>query len=234
MPNDYSRQWFDVFLATVPEEWTAAEVDGVRRRLPLPAFRRVLDVCCGPGRHAAPLLAAGYAVTGVDRDGDAIRQARTSNPEGEFLTLDQRDLAQLSGPFDAVVILWQSFGYFDPAGNDRVLAAAADLLRKEGRLLLDLFNPGYFERREGRTTDVRDPRCVAITNSLDGSRLISTIEYLDGAVESMSWELFTPDEISQRAAAVGFSEIERCNRWIEGSEPQADEQRFQIVFEMTG
>lgn len=231
MPNDYSRQWFAVFLDTVPSEWTAGEVEGVRRRLPLPAFRRVLDVCCGPGRHAKHLVEHGYQVTGVDRDVEAIEQARATIHGGEFLELDQRDLGRLAGPFDAAVILWQSFGYFEPADNDQVLAAIAGLLRPGGRLLLDLFHPGYFEAHQGGTTSVRDSRCLAITNTLDGPRLTSTIEYSDGTEESMGWEVFTPDAISTRAARAGFQEIERCAWWDETRRPSPEEQRFQVVLE---
>ena len=231
MANDYSQQWFDVFLDTMPDEWTAAEVDGVRRRLPLPEFRLVLDICCGPGRHAAPLASAGHAITGIDRDDRAIARARSDVPTGTFLTLDQRDLGQLTGPFDAALILWQSFGYFGPDDNDAVLADIARLLRPGGRLLLDLFHPAHFETRQGRTTDVRDPRCQAITNAMHGSRLTSTIEYVDGAVESMDWELFTPDEIAGRAASAGFREIERCCWWDPARPPEADQARYQIVLE---
>lgn len=231
MPNDYSRQWFEVFLDTMPNDWTAGEVSGVRQRLPQPAFRRVLDICCGPGRHAGHLVDAGYQVTGIDRDAEAIDQAKTAVPAAQFLVLDQRDLAQVTGPFDAAIILWQSFGFYEPTDNDRILAAIAGLLRSGGRLLLDLYHLGYFETRKGRTTAVRDPRCRAITNSLDGSRLSSTIEYTDGAVESMNWELFTPEEISARAAQAGFRELERGCWWDETRDPDPNEQRFQIVFE---
>jgi SAM-dependent methyltransferase len=231
MPNQYTRQWFEVFLDTMPTEWTTAEVDGVARRLPRPEFRRVLDVCCGPGRHARHLVERGYEVTGVDRDAVAVERAREAIPRGTFVQLDQRDLGRLDGPFDAVVILWQSFGYFEPADNDRILRDIVHLLRPGGRLLLDLFHVGYFEAHEGRTTAVRDPRCRTITNELRGDRLKSTIDYVDGTTEAMEWELFTPDSISTRASSVGLREIERCAWWDESREPGPDEQRFQAVFE---
>jgi SAM-dependent methyltransferase len=229
--NAYSRQWFDVFLDTMPAEWTAAEVEGIVRRLPRPAYQRVLDICCGPGRHAKPLVDRGYEVTGVDRDATAVRHARASIPVATFIELDQRDLRRLDTVFDAALVLWQSFGYFDAATNDRVLSDIADRLRAGGRLLLDVFHPGYVTQHQGRTTSVRDPRCTAITNTLDGSRLTSTIEYADGTEESMEWELFTPDTLSARAAQAGFKEIERCTWWDEARPPSPDEQRFQAVFE---
>lgn len=229
MANDYSRRWFEVFLETMPSAWTTGEVEGVRARLRLPDFRRVLDICCGPGRHAARLAEAGYEVTGADRDVVAIREARARVPGADFVELDQRDLRRLTGPFDAALILWQSFGYFDPAGNDQVLADIARLLRPGGLLLLDLFHPGYFREHQGRTTSVRDRRCVAITNTLGGSRLTSTIEYTGGVEESMDWELFSPEEISARAAPFGFQEIERCAWWDKEREPTPVDQRFQVV-----
>jgi SAM-dependent methyltransferase len=196
-----------------------------------PEFQRVLDICCGPGRHAKYLVDEGYEVTGMDRDPDAIRQAREAIPAGRFLELDQRDLRCLTGPFDAAAILWQSFGYFEPADNDQVVDDIAGLLRPGGRLLLDLFHLGYFAGHQGRTTTVRDPRCLAITNTLEGSRLTSTIEYADGTEESMNWELFSPDSISTRVSQVGFREIERCQWWDRTRSPSPDAPRFQIIFE---
>jgi SAM-dependent methyltransferase len=234
VPNSYSRQWFEVFLGTMPAEWTRSEVEGIERRLPRPAYRQVLDICCGPGRHARPLVDRGYDVTGVDRDATAVRQARAAIPGATFIELDQRDLRRLDGVYDAALVLWQSFGYFDAATNDRVLSDIAGHLRPGGRLLLDLFHPGYVEQHQGRTTNVRDPRCTAITNRLQGSRLTSTIEYADGSEESMAWELFTPDALSARATQAGFKEFERCTWWDETRQPTAEEQRYQAVFEKLG
>ncbi|MGH2756171.1 MAG: class I SAM-dependent methyltransferase, partial [Actinomycetota bacterium] len=45
---------------------TAQEVPFLIDLLALPPGARILDVGCGPGRHALELAAAGYAVTGID------------------------------------------------------------------------------------------------------------------------------------------------------------------------
>lgn len=140
----------------------------------------------------------------MDRDATAVEQARATVPCATFLQLDQRHLRQVRATFDAALVLWQSFGYFAPDDNDRVLVDIARLLRPGGRLLLDVYNPAYVERHQGRSTQARDPRRTAVTNRLDGSRLISTIEYRDGSEESMAWELFSPDGLAERAASVGF------------------------------
>jgi SAM-dependent methyltransferase len=234
MANEYSARWFDAFLDPMPPEWTAGEVAGVVARLPLPRFRRVLDICCGSGRHARPLVEAGYDVTGVDRDTDAIERARRDLPGSSFAVLDQRELNRLDATFDAAVILWQSFGYFDPATNDRVLADIADRLRVGGRLLLDVYHPGFVRANAGPTRQVRSPDCRSITNTVVGDRLISTIEYLDGWTEQMDFELLEPEDLAARAAAVGFTLIEACCWWDRDRPPTATEQRYQLVLERTG
>ena len=231
VPNDYTRHWFDVFLETMPSGLTAIEVDAVAGRLELPEFRRLLDVCCGPARHAVELVERGYEVTGIDRDATVVAAAARRCPGGRFIELDQRSLSRLEGRFYAAVILWQSFGYFDPATNDQVLADIHSLLRPGGRLLLDLFHRSYFERHQGRISPTRDPRCVAITNSMDGSRLRSRIDYANGFDETMEFELFTPDEIGARASPLGLELIEACCWWDSDRPPSVDEQRFQVTFE---
>ena len=88
MTNEYTARWFGAFLDTVPDEWTANEVAGITSHLPRPEYSSVLDICCGTRRHAAPLTAAGYRITGVDRDRDAIARARARTPDARFEALD--------------------------------------------------------------------------------------------------------------------------------------------------
>lgn len=230
MVNEFSRQWFSTFMDTMPEVWTAAEVEAVARRLPLPAFRQVLDVCCGAGRHAAALAARGYRITGIDRDPEVLRRASSSAPTARFLQLDQRDLHTLEGPFDAVVILWQSFGYFDPATNDQVLSDIASLLRPEGRLLLDLFHPEHFVAEQGAPTPAARVDGVTITNLVREGRLHSTIEYSDGTREVMDFELFSPAALIERAALAGFEVLEQCCWCDEQRPPDPSVRRYQSVF----
>ena len=75
-PNVYSAQWFVTFLEPIPATQTDLDVSAIETRLPLGAFSRILDLCCGPGRHAVRLAALGYRVTGIDRDQDAVAEER--------------------------------------------------------------------------------------------------------------------------------------------------------------
>ena len=61
---------FDPAPMSGPAPWLVDNADL------LPAGGRVLDVACGKGRHALLLAAAGFEVTAVDRDADALDRLR--------------------------------------------------------------------------------------------------------------------------------------------------------------
>lgn len=70
---------------------------------------RVLDLACGSGRHLRWLAAQGFALTGVDRDADAVAPLRAL---AEILVADiENEAWPLAGrQFDAVVVtnyLWR-------------------------------------------------------------------------------------------------------------------------------
>ncbi|MGH2479952.1 MAG: class I SAM-dependent methyltransferase [Ktedonobacteraceae bacterium] len=99
------------------DEWTEQDVNFLARQLPLPRYTRVLDLCCGYGRHALCLAQRGYQVTGLDRDEAAISEARKRAEEAgqpiTYIAGDMLRIGELSGEFDAIINMWQSFGYFD-------------------------------------------------------------------------------------------------------------------------
>ena len=80
---------------------------------------------------------------------------------------DMRDVP-ISEPFDAVVNLFTSFGYFDEdEQNEKVLHEMHRLLKKEGRFIIDFLNPVFVkanlvpqsERRENDLT-IRETRAI--------------------------------------------------------------------------
>ena len=86
---------------------TRREVRELVRVLPCPRGSRVLAVACGIGRHAIPLAAEGFAVTGVDGSPSYLREARRRAARAKapvrFLRRDMRALG-LPPAFDAVTI----------------------------------------------------------------------------------------------------------------------------------
>ena len=73
---------------------------------------------------------------------------------------------------------------------------------------------------------------AAITNTVVGPRLISTIDYADGTSERMDFELFAPDDLAARAAQVGFAVVGACCWRDERRPPDPAVARYQMIFEL--
>lgn len=230
---DYSSTWFDVFARTIPEAQTRREVDFLSRWVPLASHPRVLDVACGTGRHARELGRRGYSVTGVDVNDALVAENRSrGDARVAYATGDMRDLAAAApAVFDAVLLLWQSFGHFDDAGNDRVLLGMVSRLRNGGRLVLDLYHRGFFERRLGERAFDRDGVRGVERKTMSGDRLTVRIEY-EGRpdVDTFTWRLFTPEELVRCAGRVGLATIVACSEFDETTRPLPDRPRMQFVF----
>lgn len=139
---------------------TSQEVEFLVEELGLEPGMRVLDVGCGPGRHASALAEHGITVHGIDISQAFVDLARASAAAGTtFARADARALA-FDSEFDAAISLCQgAFGLaampggpvpaVDPDG--RVLAGMARALVPGGRLAVSAFS-AYFQVRylEGR------------------------------------------------------------------------------------
>ena len=232
MTNSYTPRWFDLFMRPINPAQTEREVDFLCRNLPLPRYERILDVCCGVGRHSNALAHRGYSVVGVDRDGAALAEARQHAPaNARFVAHDMRKLDELSLTSDAVLCLWQSFGYFDAATNRAILQHIADLLPVDGRFVLDIYHRGFFEQHAGTRTVDQHGTKVTETKHVDQGRLhVELIYEQPNLTERFEWELYTPEAICQVAHNVGFATLIQCTNYDEDQVPTADLPRMQFVF----
>jgi SAM-dependent methyltransferase len=113
----------------------------------------VLDVGCGPGRHAHELARRGIAVHGIDISRRFVDLATEHAPPGaSFERLDARALP-FAAEFDAAISLCQgAFGLVTGDGEDAlVLDGMARALRAGGRLAVSAFS-AYFQVRFGEGT----------------------------------------------------------------------------------
>jgi 2-polyprenyl-3-methyl-5-hydroxy-6-metoxy-1,4-benzoquinol methylase len=155
---------------------TVQEVDHVVDALALRPGHRVLDVGCGPGRHAHELARRGIVVHGIDISEPFVELARRDAPAGAtFERLDARTI-EFDVEFDAAICLCQgAFGLMTAAGEDEmVIDGIARALRPGGRLALSAFN-AYFAVRyhvtRGAATLVDPPEEPAVT--FDAERGVS-------------------------------------------------------------
>ena len=150
-----------VFTEEERERRTDEQTEFIVRALELPAGARVLDLCCGWGRHAVRLAQRAYWVTGLDLSAYHLRlakaAARKADVEVEWLRADMRDIPKEAGRFDAAINIFTSFGYFeDEADDQRVLDGVARALRPGGRFFVDTINrDGLMSRFEPRAWQQR-------------------------------------------------------------------------------
>ncbi len=127
---------------------TRQEIEFLIPAMGLEPGMRVLDVGCGPGRHAYALAERGIEVVGVDVSRRFVGLAVEGAPEGAtFARLDARHLP-FECEFDAVICLCQgAFGLMTAESHDEtVVAGIARALRPGGRLALSAFS-AYFVMR---------------------------------------------------------------------------------------
>lgn len=122
-----------------------AEVKRMVEWLGLQEGATIFDLCCGMGRHSVALADEGYKVTGMDLSKVLLEEARKLDGSGRITWLegDMRRIP-VDGPYDAVVNLFTSFGYFEEeTENAKVLAEIGRILKPGGRFIIDFLNPGY-------------------------------------------------------------------------------------------
>ena len=233
-PNAYSPQWFESFHVGIAAARTEQECAFIRRECPLPTFRRVLDVCCGMGRHARRLAAEGYTVTGVERDARAVAAARGQSGGPAYVQTDVRDYQPEPGACDAVIVMSQSFGYFEAEANRVVLARLGKALRPGGRLILDLWNPAFFLPRQGQRTFELPVGTVRETTRMEGSRLFSRLDYPGGGHDEFEFQTFSAAEMDAFVQPARLRLVTACTDFDAAVPPSVDKPRIQFVLERPG
>lgn len=155
-PHSAHDHWFEpiaehlgaAYLRYSHTKGTRQEIDHLVRVLGLAPGMRVLDVGCGPGRHAHELARRGIACHGIDISASFIELARRDAPA--LATFDRLDARRMpfDASFDAAICLCQGgFGMMTGPGEDEaVLAGLRRSLRAGGRLALSACN-AYFAVR---------------------------------------------------------------------------------------
>jgi SAM-dependent methyltransferase len=165
---------------------------------------RLLDVGCGPGRHAHALARAGIDVVGVDISQRFVELATATAPPGAtFLRADARALT-FDAEFDAAISLCQgAFGLTGGPGapldgDGAVLAGMARALRPGGVLAVSAFS-AYFMLRFLEDQDTFDAEA-----GVNHERTVVKDEHGRDAEVDLWTTCFTPRELRLLAATAGL------------------------------
>ena len=185
---------------------TEQEVVFLVDALALSPGMRVLDVGCGPGRHALALARRGLDVVGVDISRGFVELA-TSTARAEGLTarferMDARELI-FDEEFDVAISLCQGgFGLVgrveDGEADGTVLAGASRALKPAGQLAISAFS-AYFMLRHLESGDTFDAATGVNHESTE-------VRDPSGATQPADlWTTcFTPRELRLMVAAAGL------------------------------
>ena len=153
--NDWWKDFFNkIYLITDARSicnpsLTRQEVGLLEEVLDLDKNDRILDLCGGYGRHSLELARRGYRdLTVLDFSNYLIRlgrkMARKAYLNIKFVRGDARFSGLKANDYSVIFIMANSFGYFqDQRENLLILKESHRLLKRGGRLLLDLTNPDY-------------------------------------------------------------------------------------------
>jgi D-alanine-D-alanine ligase len=226
-PDWWKRIFDSLYLKTdadvvCDERITKEEVDLFLDILKPDKESRILDLCCGQGRHSLEMARRGFVgVEGLDRSRYLIRKAKAKAKEENlpvrFREGDARNLPYPSDTFDFVMIAGNSFGYFDNPNDDvRILREVFRVLKPYGKVLLDLADGDYlsknYQKMSWEWIDKKRLVCRERELSSDKTRLISReiiIHVEKGVIEDRFYaeRLYTRELIGKVLEEVGFTEI---------------------------
>jgi len=201
---------------------TKFEVDFFSEVMNFKPENYILDLCCGQGRHSIELGRRGFEnIYGLDRSRYLIQKAKSSaKKDGIFCRFregDARKLPYNSDFFDSVMIVGNSFGYFESINDDvQVLKEIYRVLKPWGKVLIDITDGSYlknnFQPRSWEWLDQDLFVCRERSLSLDVQRLISreVITHVNKGVlvdQFYAERLYSNEQISELLKKVGFSDI---------------------------
>ena len=193
----------------------------------------VADLACGAGRHSWAMAENyGWRVVGIDLSVPLLHKAKDggTGPENgreyvppAFIRADIRALPLLEASFGLAVNLFTSFGYFQSdEEHESALSQVADILRTDGILVLDLFNPRTLINNLVAADEVEREGMRIVQHrriAQDERRIVKEIEIhpKEGPARKIveSVRYFEPEELDRMLSSAGFEVMSRFGDFSE-------------------
>jgi SAM-dependent methyltransferase len=216
----FSGLLLDALDHTKSHDYTRQEATYLERVLVLPQAGKVLDVPCGSGRLMLELAARGYQMTGIDIAQPSVDElCRRAQERNLVIAAEQGDMRDLrwNTEFDGAYCAWESFGYFDDAGNLDFLKAVYRALKPGARFLIDThvvesFLPHFPHRFWSQSGDLLV--LEEADYDLDRGRFSREWVFIRGEQQekrSLSLRLYTYRELCGLLTEAGFTDLKGYN-----------------------
>ena len=213
--------WIENYPYMFSEDRFRAAHEQVDEILTLVSFtgKRILDLCCGPGRHSTVLAERGFSVTGVDSTPFLLRQASNRANELkldiEFVEEDMRRFVRPSS-FDLALNMFTFFGYFDNKDEDlTVLGNIYESLRPGGILVMEMVGKEWLASNFNATSSELQPDGTLIVERReifdDWTRIRHEwVFILKGQAKTFKFHhtLYSGQELKDRLLQVGFGDTQ--------------------------
>ena len=201
---------------------TRKEIDLLIKVTKLSLDGKILDLCCGQGRHCIELANRGFKrIHGLDRSRYLIRLAKKRATQLglpiSFYEGDVRKRRFQSNSLDCISLMGNSFGYFEQKDDDiQVLKNIFDLLKPDGFVVIDITDGEWMrDHYLPRSWEWIDQQLmVNRERSLSGdqTRLISrelVVHSEQGVVADQFYaeRLYTKEEITHLLGDIGFKDL---------------------------
>ena len=212
--------WEDMYGILFPDSRFESAGEEVKKITELADFSgtKVLDLCCGPGRHTYEFAKLGYEVTGVDRTRFLLEKAEkycsSVSEKVEFIEEDMRYFKR-GKEYDLAVNLFTSFGYFEAEEeNLKVLKNMYNSLQEGGKVVLDMMGKEILAKiyKETMSTELEGKMVVQKHKICDDWQKVK-MEWIlleeAGRYKrySLSHKLYSGRELKGLLKKAGFKEI---------------------------
>lgn len=167
--------WEELFLedfgradCRLTDDQLFKEVNFIEESLGVAASGVILDLCCGPGRHAVELARRGYGVVGFDLSLYQLALAHdVAEERRQKINFVQGDVREMSfeETFDGIYSWNTSYGYFEEEKNFAVAQRMFRALRPGGSLLIDVPNRDFVARHSPSQVWFEGDGCVCMDDA---------------------------------------------------------------------
>jgi ubiquinone/menaquinone biosynthesis C-methylase UbiE len=218
---DQAKQWkgLESLIFTAERQKSAEKVVlEIISLLKVNKDQKILDLCCGVGRHTLCFARLGFQITGVDINQDFLDTiAQIARSEGlnnvELINCDMTKFRNVN-KYDLICNLWDSFGFNSIEEDFKCLRNVYDSLKQNGKFVMEIsttevtakrfvprkwnFENGMYILKE-RIPDKDLRGLILRTITIKGSEILKFERYM---------YQYTAYELVDSLKKVGFQKIE--------------------------